>query len=132
MNLSGESVKGLVLKHDVPLSRLLVVVDDLSLAVGRLRVRPSGSSGGQKGLQNVIDCLGTPEFPRLRIGVGGEWYQPGDEKADYILSRFSRAERTLVDAAVETACDAVEAVLTDGLEAAMNRFNGPPEIVPAG
>ena len=131
MNLSGESVKGLVLKYEVPLERLLVVVDDTALPVGRLRLRASGSSGGQKGLQSVIDCLRTDAFPRLRIGIAGEHLRPGDEKADYVLSRFSKAERTLVREAVETACDAVESFLTGGLETAMNRFNRPPEVPPA-
>lgn len=132
MNLSGESVKGLVVRHEVPLDRLLVVVDDTALPLGRLRLRSSGSSGGQKGLQSVIDCLKTDAFPRLRLGIAGEHLRAGDEKADYVLSRFSKAERAVVQGAVETACDAVECVLTAGLETAMNTFNRPSEVSPAG
>lgn len=132
MNVSGESVKGLLLKHEVPLERLLVVLDDTALPLGRLRIRPSGSSGGQKGLQSLIDCLRTDAVPRLRLGIAGEHLRPGDEKADYVLSRFSRAERPVIDAAVDTACDAVACFLTQGLEEAMNRFNRPPEALPAG
>lgn len=132
MNLSGESVKGLVARHWIDPSRLLVVLDDAAIPVGRIRIRPSGSSGGQKGLQNVIDCLGTNAIPRLRIGIAGEYLHPGDEKADYVLSRFSKAERPRIAEAVALACDAVETFLTAGLESAMNSFNGPPEEVTAG
>ncbi len=132
MNLSGESVKGLLTKYSVPLSRLLVVLDDTALPVGRLRLRASGSSGGQKGLQSIVDCMGTNEVPRLRLGIAGPHLRPGDEKADYVLSRFSKSERPVVDEAVGIACDALEAFLTQGLESAMNRFNRPPEEPPAG
>ncbi|MHB8796876.1 MAG: aminoacyl-tRNA hydrolase [Thermoanaerobaculia bacterium] len=132
MNLSGESVKGLLLKHAVPLERMLVVSDDVALPVGRLRIRPSGSSGGQKGLQNVIDCFGSDDFPRLRIGIAGDHFRPGEDKADYVLERFAKAERTVLAPVLETACEAIETFVAEGVEAAMNRFNRSPEIVPAG
>jgi PTH1 family peptidyl-tRNA hydrolase len=131
MNASGESVKGLVLKYDVPLDRLVVVLDEVALPVGAIRLRRSGSSGGQKGLQSVIDCLGTGDFPRLRLGVRGEHFEPGDPKDDYILDRFSRKERPILDEAIATACDALGTFVTDGIEAAMNRFNRLPEEDPA-
>lgn len=131
MNLSGESVKGLLRKHAVPPERMLVVSDDVALPVGRLRIRPSGSSGGQKGLQNVIDCLGSDGFPRLRIGIAGDHFRPGEDKADYVLERFSKAERAALVPALETACEAIETFVADGLDAAMNRFNRSPETVPA-
>ncbi len=127
MNASGESVKGLVTKYDVPLDRLVVVSDDAALPVGSIRIRRSGSSGGQKGLQSVIDCLGTDEFPRLRLGVRGENFQPGEPLDAYVLSRFSKKERPVVDDAIATACDALETFVTDGIDAAMNRFNRSPE-----
>jgi PTH1 family peptidyl-tRNA hydrolase len=76
--------------------------------------------------------MGTNEVPRLRLGIAGQHLRPGDEKADYVLSRFSKAERPVVDEGVGVACDALEAFLTQGLESAMNRFNRPPEEVPAG
>lgn len=123
MNASGESVKGLVAKYDVALDRLVVVLDEVALPVGALRIRRSGSSGGQKGLQSVIDCLGTGDFPRLRLGVRGEHFAPGEPKDDYILSRFSKKERPVVDEAIETACDALDVFVRDGIDAAMNRFN---------
>jgi PTH1 family peptidyl-tRNA hydrolase len=131
MNLSGESVKGLLVKHAVPLERMLVVSDDVALPVGRLRIRPAGSSGGQKGLQNVIECLGSDEFPRLRIGIAGDHFRPGEDKADYVLERFSKAERAALAPAVDTACEAIETFVAEGIEVAMNRFNRPPEPAPA-
>jgi PTH1 family peptidyl-tRNA hydrolase len=123
MNLSGESVKGLATKYDVPLSRMLIVNDDVALPVGRIRVRPSGSSGGQKGLQNIIDCFRTDEFPRLRIGVGGDTFRQGDDKADYVLSRFSKAERPQIQEAIEESCQALETWIKCGLDIVMTQFN---------
>ena len=131
MNLSGESVKGLVTKYAVPLDRLVVVSDDTALPVGRLRLRRSGSSGGQKGLQSVLEILGTPEFPRLRLGVRGETFRPGEDLADYVLSRFSKAERPVLDETIGTACEALETFVVEGIDAAMNRFNRSPEEDPA-
>jgi len=131
MNCSGESVKGLLTRYEVPLERLLVVVDDTALPVGRIRIRASGSSGGQKGLQNVIDCLSTNAFPRLRLGVAGAHLSQTEDLADYVLARFSKAERSLFDGAVETACTAIASFLTSGLETAMNTFNRPSEESPA-
>lgn len=127
MNLSGESVKGLAQKHDVPLERLLVVVDDVALPVGRIRLRPSGSSGGQKGLQNVVDCFGTNAVPRLRVGIAGAHYRSGEDKADYVLERFGKAERAAVKDSIEDACDAVRVFVRDGIGAAMSRYNGAAE-----
>jgi PTH1 family peptidyl-tRNA hydrolase len=131
MNLSGESVKGLMARHDVPPERLLVVVDDAALPVGRIRLRGSGSSGGQKGLQNVIDCLGTNAFPRLRLGVAGDHLAAAEDLADYVLARFSKAERTRFEESVGAACEAIRLFLTLGLELAMNGSNRPPEDSPA-
>lgn len=127
MNVSGESVAGLVAKLGVPLDSLLVVADDVAIPVGSLRLRRSGSSGGQKGLQSVIDCLKTNEFPRLRLGIAGEHFQPGEDKADYVLERFGKAERATISSVVDTACDAVACWATEGIDAAMNRFNRLPE-----
>jgi PTH1 family peptidyl-tRNA hydrolase len=131
MNASGESVKGLALKYGVPLDRLIVVSDDTSLPVGAIRIRRSGSSGGQKGLQSVIDCFGTDEFPRLRLGVRGENFQPGEALDTYVLSRFSKKERPVADEAIALACEALTAFVTEGIDSAMNRFNRSPEEDPA-
>ena len=131
MNLSGESVKGLLVKHAVPRERMLVVSDDVALPVGRLRIRPSGSSGGQKGLQSIVDCLGSDDFPRLRMGIAGPHFRPGEDLADYVLERFSKAERSLLASAVAVACEAIETFVAEGIDVAMNRFNRAPETVPA-
>lgn len=132
MNASGESVKGLALKYDVALERLIVVSDDTALPVGAIRIRRSGSSGGQKGLQSVIDCFGTNAIPRLRLGVRGENFQPGEALDTYVLSRFSKKERPAADEAIESACEALVVFVTEGIDAAMNRFNRSPEEDPAG
>lgn len=122
MNVSGESVKGLIVKHGVALDRLLVVLDEAALPLGRLRLRASGSSAGQKGLQSVIDCLGTNEVPRLRVGIAGEHQKPG-ELGEYVLSRFSKAERPVAERMVAAAADAAETFVRDGLDAAQAAFN---------
>ena len=131
MNASGESVKGLALKYDVSLERLIVVSDDTALPVGAIHIRRSGSSGGQKGLQSVIDCFGTSAIPRLRLGVRGENFQPGEALDTYVLSRFSKVERPVVDEATALACEALSVFVTEGIDAAMNRFNRSPEEDPA-
>jgi PTH1 family peptidyl-tRNA hydrolase len=131
MNSSGESVKGLAAKYAVPLDHLVVVLDEVALPVGSIRIRRAGSSAGHKGLQSVIDCFGTDEFPRLRLGVRGENFQPGEPKDDYVLSRFSKKERPAIDEAIATACGALDLFVTDGIDAAMNRFNRLPEEDPA-
>jgi PTH1 family peptidyl-tRNA hydrolase len=127
MNLSGESVKGLSAKFAIPLERMIVISDDTALPVGQIRLRRAGSSGGQNGLQSIIDAFGTDAFSRLRLGVGGDNFRPGEEQADYVLSRFSKAERPLIREAISRACDALATWATEGIDAAMNRFNRSPE-----
>ena len=124
MNLSGRSVAAAARFHKIAPADVLIVCDDLNLPSGRLRLRGKGSAGGQNGLKDVIEKLGTPEFPRLRVGVGRP---PGRmDAADYVLSRFTPEERTELDLAVQDAADAVELWLTRGLQAAMNAANAPP------
>lgn len=130
MNLSGESVKGLTAKFEIPLERLIVVSDDTALPVGQIRLRRAGTSGGQKGLQSIIEAYGTNAFPRLRLGVRGDNFRTGEDQADYVLSRFSKAERPLVEESTGRACDALETWATEGIDAAMNRFNRSPEEPP--
>jgi PTH1 family peptidyl-tRNA hydrolase len=120
MNLSGEAVQRIAAFYHLEPSDVLIVVDDVNLPLGRLRLRSSGSAGGHNGLKSVIAHLG-PGFPRLRIGV-----DRGDrarDLADRVLSRFPSAERDVVDRAIKRAADAVEAFVDDGFEVAMNRFN---------
>src|SRR5215469_15615808 len=122
MNLSGRSVGQAVRFFKVAPTDLLVVCDDLSLPLGKLRLRPGGSDGGQKGLRDIASHLGTDQFPRLRIGIGD---REDLDAADYVLSRFRSSERPVIDDALILASQAVAVWVTQGIEAAMNRFNGP-------
>jgi len=130
MNDSGASVKGLTSKYGVPPERLVVVSDEAALPLGQLRLGRSGSAGGHQGLQSVIDGLGTEGFPRLRLGVRGDNFRPDEDLADFVLERFSKAERPAVDEAIERASEALSVFVEDGLDAAMNRFNRSPEEAP--
>jgi peptidyl-tRNA hydrolase, PTH1 family len=122
MNLSGRSVGQALRFYKLTPADLLVVCDDLSLPLGKLRIRPSGSDGGQKGLRDIIAQLGTEQFARLRIGIG----ERGEvDAADYVLSRFRTAERPIIDDALILATQAVAVWVTQGLDTAMNRFNAP-------
>lgn len=127
MNASGEAVFGLLKKTEIGLDRLLVVVDDVDLPVGGLRLKPRGSSGGQKGLKSVEACLGTREYARLRVGIRGPNYSRAHELSDYVLSRFSRGERSAVSEALDRAAQAVRVWLSRGIREAMNCFNAVPE-----
>ena len=122
MNLSGRSVGQAVRFYKLPLEDVLVVCDDLSLPLGKLRLRPGGSDGGQKGLRDIALHLGTDQFPRLRLGIG----ERGNvEATDFVLTRFKTAERPIIDDALILATQAVAVWVTQGIDAAMNRFNGP-------
>lgn len=122
MNLSGGSVAALVHWYHVdPLKNLLVVYDDLDLPLGKIRLRPAGSAGGHKGLASIIEHLRTQNFARLRVGIGRPAY---GEPHRYVLEDFTAEEWAVMDAAQERAADAVECFLSEGLAAAMNRFNG--------
>lgn len=121
MNLSGDAVGPLVRFYDIPLSDLLVIYDDVDIPFGRMRLRPSGTSGGHKGMKSIIASLGTDEFPRLRIGIGRETVPV--ELADYVLSEFSPEEKAELAEIRGKACRAVEAVIINSLEMAMNQFN---------
>jgi peptidyl-tRNA hydrolase, PTH1 family len=120
MNLSGRAVAPLMNRHSLPPGDLIVVYDDADLPVGRIRLRVRGSAGGHGGLKSIIASLGSSDFPRVRIGIGRS---AGGDLIDHVLSRFAAGEREMVERAVERAADAVEHVLTQGIEPAMNRFN---------
>ena len=123
MNLSGEAVRQAVDFYKVPADHVLVVSDDTALAVGRLRIRKGGSAGGHNGLKNIIQHLGTDQFPRVRLGVG-EKPHPDYDLADWVLGRFQGEDKKAIDAAVKKAADAIECILSQGLDKGMNRFNG--------
>lgn len=123
MNLSGGALKAALRQTDVdPASALLVVADDVDLPLGRIRVRREGSAGGHNGLRDIISSLGTNEFGRLRVGIG----RPGSARAtvDHVLSTFTPGERELAAEAIATAADAAERWLRDGVDEAMNEYNG--------
>ncbi len=122
MNRSGSSVLEASRFYKVPPENVFVVCDDLNLPFAKIRIRSEGSSGGQKGLQDVIRVLGTEKIPRLRFGIGqppAHW-----DAADYVLANFCDAEKKLLPEALKNAADAVLCYLNEGLNEAMNRYNG--------
>ena len=121
MNLSGEAVREAAQFYKIPAERVLVIYDDVSLPVGKLRVRPSGSAGGHNGIKNIIAHLGTQEFPRVKIGVAA----PGEDgdMVDWVIGVPSQAERKILVESFEKAIEAAECIITDGCQKAMNRFN---------
>ena len=121
MNLSGEAVAPLVRRYRVEPSHLVVVHDEMDFDMARLQVKDGGGLAGHNGLKSIVSHLHTQDFVRVRIGIGKP---PGRrEGADHVLKRFSKAEREQIDVTLEQAADAVEVILSDGVEAAMNRFN---------
>src|SRR3990172_2413113 len=122
MNLSGESVSSLMRFYKVPHEHLMVIHDDIDLPYGVLRLRPGGGSAGQKGVQSIIERIGTQDFPRLRFGIG----RPAGPKggAGYVLNHFHAEEQKELPFLIDAAAAAVRVFVTDGLEAAMNRYNG--------
>jgi PTH1 family peptidyl-tRNA hydrolase len=122
MNLSGQAVSSLMHYYKIEKDHFLVINDDLDLPLGTLRIRPGGGSAGQRGMESIIEKLGTQEFPRLRLGIGRP---PGQMDAkDYVLQTFSAAEADLLRLVLESAVSAVKTFVTEGLEPAMNKFNG--------
>jgi PTH1 family peptidyl-tRNA hydrolase len=127
MNLSGHSAQGLLNFYKLPIENMLVAHDDLDIPFGMIRIRPGGGPGGQRGMASTIEQLGTKDFPRLRIGVGRP---PGRmNPADYVLQNFSRDEMQILSEVIDRAADAALTFVTDGLNKAMNRFNGSIESV---
>lgn len=122
MNLSGEAVQAIKSWYKAENSEIIVVYDDVSLPVGKLRVRPKGSAGGHNGIKSIILNLNSDEFPRVKIGVGAP-PNPDFDLADYVLGKFSRDEiETLIPVAVR-AVEAIEEIITAGCASAMNKFN---------
>ena len=121
MNRSGEAVAALARYYDVPCGDLLIVVDDVDLAFGRLRARARGSAGTHNGLRSVVDRLGSTDFPRLRLGVGR-----GDARrdlADHVLSKFEADERAALESFIARAADAAEMFAAEGISKVMNAYN---------
>lgn len=122
MNLSGDSVAEAADFYKIPPERIIVISDDVNLAVGRVRIRPKGSSGGQKGLESIILRLNSDSFPRIRIGVGTP--PRGYPMPDYVLGRIPEDEREDFFFALGNACEALQLIFTDGTETAMSLCNG--------
>ena len=123
MNLSGTAADEALKYYKLPEERLLVVSDDVTLALGRLRVRRNGSAGGHNGLRDIIAKCGGQEFPRIKIGVGSP-PNPEYDMADWVLSVFRNADAETIRESAEKAARAVETLITEGIDAAMNKFNG--------
>ena len=123
MNLSGEAVHEAAAFYKIPPEHILVVSDEVSLAPGKLRVRRSGSAGGHNGLKNIIAHLGTDQFPRIRVGVGQKPH-PDYDMADWVLGKFQGEDKKAVEAAVKRAADAAECLIREGVDKAMNQYNG--------
>ena len=121
MNLSGNAVRYWMKEKNIPLENLLVVVDDLALPFGSLRMKPSGSEAGHNGLKHITATLGTQQYARLRFGIGNDF--PQGAQVDYVLGHFSAEEQKLLTERLKTACDAIKAFCLSGLAFAMNNYN---------
>jgi len=125
MNLSGQSVQGLVHFYKVPLTNVMILSDDLDIPFGTIRIRASGGPGGQRGLSSILEQLGTKDVPRMRLGIGRP---PGRmDPAAYVLQNFSRDELKSISEILDHAAEAVFAFVTHGLNKSMNEFNGSVE-----
>jgi len=121
MNLSGVAIKPLMEKNEISPAELVLVYDELDLPWGSIRVRPKGSAAGHNGVTDVIEKIGTPDFPRVRLGVNpGHPLQSGK---DYLLSRFTRQQKETLDAFIDLGADATESVIAEGVEKSMAKFN---------
>ena len=122
MNLSGQSVQGLIHFYKLPLTNVLIAYDDLDIPFGTIRIRPGGGPGGQRGMASTIEHVGTNDFPRLRIGIGRP---PGKmDPAAYILQDFTRGEMKILSEILDRAADAALEFVLNGLDKAMNKYNG--------
>ncbi len=127
VNLSGKAVGCLVHKHDIPLNDFLVINDDLDLPLGKIRLRPGGGSGGHKGMKSIISAVGSEDFPRIRVGIGRPQAeeQPNSEDiiVNYVLGDFTLEEAEVVKPVLAKVAEALDCFLTQGIEAAMSKFN---------
>lgn len=127
VNLSGKAVACLARRHDTPLNDILVVYDDLDLPLGKIRLRGSGGSGGHKGIKSIISALGSEDFPRIRIGIGRPQVEEKSSGEDivvnYVLGDFSPQEEKVIKLAIVTVAEAIDCLLSQGIEMAMSKFN---------
>ena len=121
MNLSGQAVSCLLVKETRSIEKLIVISDDLALPFGSIRIRRAGSHGGQNGLRSIIDCLKIQEFIRLRIGIQPE--HPIVDASRFVLENFAKGDAEMLEKVLDESADAVRAIINDGVDAAMGRFN---------
>lgn len=119
MNLSGESILDAVQFFKIDIKNLIVIYDDVSIPLGRIRIRPSGSDGGHNGMKSIIYLLGRNDFPRLRVGIGA----PENDMIDYVIGRFSDDEKKIMEDIYKTSCEAAGTIVENGIVQAMNQFN---------
>ncbi|MGA7677551.1 MAG: aminoacyl-tRNA hydrolase [Dehalococcoidia bacterium] len=129
VNLSGEAVERLMCKYSISANDLIVIYDDLDLPLGKLRLRHSGSAGGHKGINSIISAMGSEDFPRIKVGIGRPPTEDGAAITDedvivgHVLSDFTPQEEAAIKPAIATAAEAIHCILTEGVVAAMNKFN---------
>ena len=121
MNNSGECIRAVMDYYKADIEDFIVVFDDISLDVGKLRIRPKGSAGGHNGIKSIIAHLGSDGFKRVKFGVGNK--PSGWDLADWVLGRFNKEDEKTLEETKKKACEAIEAIMADGTEAAMNKFN---------
>ena len=119
MNLSGQAVAQLWHRFKADLSDIIIICDDMDLPLGKIRIRPQGGSGGHKGLASIINSTGSDAFIRIRVGIG----RPAGDEVEYVLGNFSQEDRQSIDKAVVQVCNAIDCILSEGIEAAMNQYN---------
>jgi PTH1 family peptidyl-tRNA hydrolase len=122
MNLSGESVSAAAKFYRIPPENILVVYDDVNVLPGKLKIKRNGSDGGHNGIKSIIACLGTSDFPRIKIGIGSPPH-PDFDRVDWVIGKLTDSELKTIREAAATAADAVEAVVSSGIDRAMNRYN---------
>ncbi|MGE3978982.1 MAG: aminoacyl-tRNA hydrolase [Nitrospira sp.] len=127
MNISGPPLKGLLREFELAVNEFIVVHDDLDLEPGRLRIKLAGGHGGHNGIKSIIEALGTPQFVRLKIGIGRP--APGQDSADYVLEPVTKGEMSVFEPCLERAVDALECLIHRGPEVAMNQFNVREKVV---
>ncbi len=130
MNVTGPPLKGLFREFELTPNELIVIHDDLDLEPGRLRIKLSGGHGGHNGIKSIIEALGTPEFIRLKIGIGRP--APGQNSADYVLERVTQDELAIIEPCLERVVDALECLIHRGPDVAMNQFNIREKVVDEG
>lgn len=121
MNLSGESLQKVLRYYSKNEKDIVVVYDDISLNLGKIRIREKGSSGGQNGVKNIINCIGTDEFIRIRVGIGAK--PDNMDLSDYVLSKFKKEEEAVVKGVIIKSVESIECILEEGCKSAMNKFN---------